>query len=372
MKTSAKNSLSHHRSALIAGLIFIAVVLWMLSGIFSDSDSNHAGSATEKQTDPLASVRVLDSRHQIIRDQVIINGRTEADRSVSVKAETDGVVTQLHFRRGDQVNAGDLLAELAIESRQAQLLEARSLLERREIEFRGAEQLRKQNSISQTDLAQARAALDSARAQLNMAVSEVERTRITAPFDGLIETRDVEEGDFLNRGAPVATVVDLSPIRVKGSLSERYSNRIEVGSRAEVRLINDSVHQGEVTFVGRVASASTRTFPVEVVIANADGAIIEGLTAEITLFADELSAHRLPSSTLTLNDDGTLGVKGVDASSRVVFYPVKVVRDTPQGVWLTGLPESVRLIVVGQEFVSAGQQVDTVPFEDFEMSGARG
>jgi multidrug efflux system membrane fusion protein len=315
---------------------------------------------------------VLDSRHQVIRDQVIINGRTLADRSVSVKAETDGVVRRLHFRRGDRIKAGDLLAELAIESRQSQLQEARSLVERREIEFRGAEQLHTQNSISQTDLAQARAALDSARAQLNMARSEVERTRITAPFDGVIETRDVEEGDFLSRGAPVTTVVDLSPIRVVGSLSERYSNRIDVGGSAEVRLIDDSVHEGEVTFVGRVASAATRTFAVEVVIANADGTIIEGLTAEITLFADEVSAHRLPSSTLTLNDEGTLGVKGVDGDSRVVFYPVNVVRDTPQGVWLTGLPEVARLIVVGQAFVSAGQRVDTVPFEDPEMSGARG
>lgn len=375
MKTTERKPFSHHRSALIAGLIFLAVVLWMLSGVFSDPDSHQIGETAGEQAGDAASVRVLDSRHQLIRDQIVINGRTLADRSVSVKAETDGVVRQLHFKRGDRVSAGDLLAELAIESRQAQLQEARSLVERAEIEFRGAQQLRKQDSISETELAQARAALDSARAQLNMAVSEVERTLITSPVEGLIETRDVEEGDFLSRGAPVATVVDLNPMRVKGFLSERYLNRIEVGSRAEVRLITGAVHEGEVTFIGRVASAATRTFPVEVVIANADGAIIEGLTAEITLFADELSAHRLPSSMLTLNDDGTLGVKGVnsvDGDSRVVFYPVDVVRDTPQGIWLSGLPETARLIVVGQEFVSTGQRVDPVPYEGFEAPGDRG
>ncbi|MBS3805530.1 MAG: efflux RND transporter periplasmic adaptor subunit [Oleiphilaceae bacterium] len=371
MKKSENKALSHYRSPLIAGLIFLAVVLWMLSGVFRDPDSHQVTEAAAKQADELATVRVLDSHHQVIRDQVIISGRTLADRSVSVKAETDGVVRQLHFKRGDRVSAGDLLAELAIESRQAGLQEARSLVERREIEFRAAQQLRQQDSISQTGLAQARAALDSARAQLKMAVSEVERTRITAPVEGLIETRDVEEGDFLSRGTPVATVVDLNPIRVKGFLSERYLNRIEVGSRAEVRLINGSVHEGEVTFIGRVASAATRTFPLEVVIDNTDGAIIEGLTAEITLFADELSAHRLPSSMLTLNDNGTLGVKGVSGENRVVFYPAAVVRDTPEGVWLTGLPESARLIVVGQEFVGTGQRVGTAPYKGFETSGDR-
>lgn len=371
MKITERNPFSHHRSALIAGLIFLAVVFWMLSGVFSNSGSHRLREATAKPADEAVSVRVLDSRHQVIRDRVIITGATLADRSVSVKAETDGVVRQLHFRRGDRVSAGDLLAELAIESRRAQLQEARSLVERAEIEFRGAQQLRKQDSISETELAQARAALDSARAQLNMAVSEVERTLITSPVEGLIETRDVEEGDFLSRGAPVATVVDLRPIRVKGFLSERYLNRVEVGSSAEVRLITGSVHEGEVTFIGRVASAATRTFPVEVVIANSDEAIIEGLTAEITLFADELSAHRLPSSMLTLDDDGTLGVKGVNGNSRVVFYPVGLVRDTPEGVWLTGLPETARLIVVGQEFVSTGQRVDTVPYEGFEVPGNR-
>ena len=372
METPEKRSLSHHRSALIAGLIFIVVVLWMLSGVFSDPGSHQSGESASNQADGVVSVRVLESRHQLIRNRVIINGRTLADRSVAVKAETDGVVKQLHFERGNRVAEGDLLAELAIESRQARLQEARALVEQREIEFRAAQQLRRQDSVSETKLASARAALEAARAQLEMAVSEAERTRIRSPIEGVIETRDVEQGDFLSRGAPVTTVVDLSPIRVKGSLSERHLNRIEMGSRAEVRLINGSVHEGEVAFVGRVARAETRTFPVEVVIDNDDRAIIEGLTAEVTLFADELAAHRLPSSILTLADDGTLGVKGVNGAGKVVFYPVEVVRDTSDGVWLTGLPESARLIAVGHEFVSVGQPVQTVPYDGFGTPGDRG
>ncbi|WP_404362675.1 efflux RND transporter periplasmic adaptor subunit [Marinobacter sp.] len=372
MPTADRKSLLYPRSALIASLIFVAVVLWMFSGVLHDSEPPEIGEeVAAKQADEAVSVRVLESHHQVIQDRIIINGRTLADRSVTVKAETDGVVEQLYLEQGDRVDQGDLLVELAVESRQARVQEARSLVEQREIEFRAAQQLRERDSISETMLANAQALLESARAQFKMAVSEVERTQIRAPIEGLIETRYVEQGDFLSRGASVATVVDLSPIRVRGSLSERHLNRIDEGDSAEVRLINDSVHEGKVVFVGRVAEVATRTFPVEVVIDNEDGDIIEGLTAEVALFADELVAHRLPASILTLADDGTLGVKGVSGTGKVLFYPVEVVRDTPDGVWLTGLPESARVIAVGHEFVSAGQQVETVPFERLEIPGVR-
>ncbi|MYL25178.1 MULTISPECIES: efflux RND transporter periplasmic adaptor subunit [Halomonadaceae] len=371
MKQWSRATLQEHRSALTAALILLGVILWMLSGTLRDSTSQIEPSVSDK-ADNRMSVRVLESTNQTIRDQIIISGRTLADRSVAVKAETDGVVQRLHFERGDRVNEGDMLVELAMEDREARLLEARSLVEQREIEYRGAQALRQKDSIAENELARAKAALESARAQLRMALEEARRTRLKAPIEGVVETRDVEVGDFLNRGAPVTTLVDLNPIRVKGSLSERYLNRIEPGSPASVTLINGSEHEGEVAFVGRVASPKTRTFPVEVVIDNPEGDIIEGLTAEVTLSAGTVVAHRLPSSILTLADDGTLGVKGVSDNSEVVFYPVEVVRDTPEGVWLTGLPETVQLIVVGQEFVSAGQKVETVPYEGLAAPGASG
>ena len=374
MTTLHPHALHRHRSVITAALILGGVIIWMLSGSLTETASSVNGNGKRLSAPPSSTlqVRVIESRNETIRDRIIISGRTLADRSVAVKAETDGVVESRHFERGDRVEQGDLLVELAMEDREARLLEARSLVEQREIEFRGAQSLRRQDSIAETELAKARAELESARARLRMAMEEAERTRIKAPIDGLVETRDVDVGDFLTRGAPVATLVDLDPIRVKGSLSERYLNRIEPGSPASVTLINGSEHEGRVAFVGRVASQATRTFPVEVVIDNPDGAIIEGLTAEITLFADEVVAHRLPSSILTLDDDGTLGVKGVNEDNEVVFHPVEVVRDTPDGVWLSGLPEQVRLIAVGQDFVTTGQTVRTVPYEGLETPGHSG
>ena len=369
MKRRLSDLFRQHASALTATGITLAVVLWMLTGLFTHEASSHLEAPASDPSDRPVSVRTLVSSEQRIRDRIIITGRTRANRTVAIKARTDGVVEKLHFERGDRISEGQLLAELALEDRQAHLLEARALVEQREIEFRGAKALREQDSISETELAKARAALESARASLEMAVEEAQRTRIRAPIAGLAETRDVNVGDFLGRGAAVTKLVDLTPIRVKGSLSERYLNRVDVGSRATIALVNGSEHVGEVVFVGRVASPATRTFPVEVVIDNPDAEIIEGLTAEITLFTEEVAAHHLPASILTLSDDGALGIKGVNDHNEVVFHPVEVVRDTPDGIWLTGLPEKATVIAVGQAFVSVGQPVETVPYREPTAGG---
>ncbi len=85
------------------------------------------------------------------------------------------------------------------------------------------------------------------------------------------------------------------------------------------------------------------------------------MTAELRLPAAERPAHRLSPAALTLSDAGAVGVKTVDADGRVRFREVEILADEPQGVWVAGLPETVTLITVGQEFVTEGQRVRPVP-----------
>ena len=91
---------------------------------------------------------------------------------------------------------------------------------------------------------------------------------------------------------------------------------------------------------------------------NTDLAIRDGQTAEIVISSDGEAAHLLPSSALTLNDQGDLGIRAVDATNHVEFFGVSVLRDTVDGIWVAGLPEQVDVIVVGQEFVIQGVAVD--------------
>jgi len=101
----------------------------------------------------------------------------------------------------------------------------------------------------------------------------------------------------------------------------------------------------------------TRTFRVEIDVANPDLSIRDGQTAEILIASAGKQAHLLPQSALTLNDDGNLGLRLVGPDNVSKFMEVDLLRDTIEGVWLAGLPEEVAVIVVGQEYVNDGVEV---------------
>ena len=115
--------------------------------------------------------------------------------------------------------------------------------------------------------------------------------------------------------------------------------------------------QGQVTFLSRSADPTTRTFRVEIEVPNPELDLRDGQTAEILISAEGERAHLLPASALTLNDEGTLGIRVVGPQGAVEFLPVTLLRDTTEGVWLTGLPDKVDVIVVGQEYVTQGVTV---------------
>ena len=209
----------------------------------------------------------------------------------------------------------------------------------------------------------ARAGVRSAEAGVASARKEIERTEIRAPFDGLLETDTAELGALLQPGGICATVIQLDPIKLVGFTPEVDVDRIVVGAPAGARLATGREVLGEVTFLSRSADEATRTFRVEVEAANEDLSIRDGQTAEIFISSDGEAAHLVPQSALTLNDEGRLGVRlVVDAAA--AFAPVSVVRDTQQGIWVTGLDDDVSVIVVGQEFVTDGVPVEVTLRED--------
>ncbi len=349
------------RSWFIAIVVALATAGWVASGWLDGDDPASAGPAVAPEAPQLARVRTARVSAEPMTSELILQGRTEAERSVVVRSETEGRVEEVLVERGARVEAGDLLVRLAVDERQARVAEQRALVRQRELEYEAARSLNERGYRADTQLAEAQALLDAARAELRLAEIYLERLEIRAPFAGIIDHRHVEVGDYLAIGDPVALVVDLDPLRIVGQVAERHLGRIERGATGTVRLVGDTMVEGTVNFVGSIANESTRTFPVELEVANPDGRVIQGLTAELRLPIAETMAHRLSPAVLTLDDDGRIGVKAVDADNRIVFHPVRIVGGNAGGVWLAGLPETLDLVVVGQDFVVPGQQVEPVP-----------
>jgi len=302
-------------------------------------------------------------------------------------------------RKGSFVKAGDLLCELDPGTRPASLAEARARkaqaessmpeaearldeakarLKEARINDNAAQKLAQTGYASETrrvateatvrsaeagikaaeaGLETSRASIEAAAAAVDAAQREIGRLTIMAPFQGLLESDTAELGSLLQPGALCATIIQLDPIKVVGFIPETEVNRVQVGALAGAELATGLQVQGRVTFLSRSADETTRTFEVEITVANPELLIRDGQTATIAISSDGAKAHRLPQSALTLNNEGELGVRVVREGNKVGFVPVELVRDTPTGIWVTGLAEQADVIVVGQDFVTEGVTV---------------
>ena len=359
------------------------------------------------------AVMAMASSAQEIDDAVLLRGETQPSREVQVSAEIAGRVISEPLPGGTEVSAGDLLCRLdpgttggalaearaALAEAQAQrpqvearipeaesaLLQAQAQLEEARINLTAAEKLSENGYSSRTALAGARAAqraaeagvssaeaglksassgietlearIESARAALSRTQTAVDNLQITAPFDGLLEDDTAELGALMSVGSRCATVLSLDPILLVGYVPETDVARVRIGARAGARLTGAGMVSGTVTHVASRADETTRTFRVEITLPNPGLAIRAGQTAEIGIEAEGAMAHLVPQSALTLDDDGRLGLRSVAGDGTALFLPVTVLRDTRSGVWLGGLPETVDIITVGQEYVTDGVPV---------------
>lgn len=365
------------RSWLLAILILVAAVAWVLSGQLGGGPGPQAASgpprAAPADDRPPPQVRIAEIAAEPMVSEVVLQGRTEADRRAEVRAEVGGRVEEVAADRGARLRAGDVIVRIAENDRRAELDRARARLQQRELEQNAASRLQQRGFESEIRLAQATAELNAARSEARRAELALQHTVVRAPFDGVLETRAVVLGDFVSPGGVIGTVIDLDPIRVVGFVSERNVARLALGQRGTVRFVGGAELEGRVGFVASSADPATRTFRVELHVPNPEGRIVEGLTAQLRLPGEPVQAHRFPPSVLTLADDGSVGVKLVDAEDVVRFAPVAILGDLPDGrVWVGGLPERARLVTVGQEFVAAGQRVRAVAADAGAAAAAAG
>lgn len=347
------------QSVKLAGIFVALIVLYFLvRGLFGGGPESapEAAAAADEFT---VVVDIIEPQEW--RDEVVVRGRTKAERKVIVRAETNGVIADTPAELGALVSKGDVLCRLNVDARQAQLAEARAAFAKAKLDYDAAAKLSEDGYRSETAVASAKAVRDQAAAALERAKVELAKTDIKAPFDGVYDERHAEVGAFLNIGDPCATVIKRSPFLVVGAVSERDVAKVSQGDRGRARLATGETIDGVVRFVASSADPATRTFDIELEVPNEDGALRDGVTAEFTVFAQERSAHRVPRAALVLNDEGEIGLRTLGPDDVVGFKPVRLIGETPSGVWVSGLSGQLQLIVSGQEYVTAGQTVNAVP-----------
>lgn len=354
------------RSTWIALALVIAIIGWMGSGLVLPAPVEDAPVVVDKIS--LVAVAVTPSTAENVTKFFSAEGQALPDRETSIRAETTGSIREVLVSKGDTVMAGDIIARFDIVQNEADLNRAQEELVRAQREFDNAEALVGRGVATNDRLSQARATLASAQASVTSAQKAFENSEITAAFGGRVEALDVNTGEFVAAGSEIGRIVDNTPLTVTIQVPQQSLRNIVAGAKADVTFITGEELTGTVDFVGTSADAATRTFLAEITVENDDGAVPAGVSAQIRIPIGDTTAHFLSPAILSLGTDGTLGVKTVDADNTVVFTAVTIERAQTDGVWVSGLPDAVDIITIGQGYVNNGETVD--PKSETELAEA--
>jgi membrane fusion protein, multidrug efflux system len=379
------------RSYVVAAVIFLLLTVWVATGSINrvdelaglvtgegQADDKPAAKAAEAKpgatpakpapADAPPTVRVRTILAEKRQQDVVVRGQTEALRKVLVRAETAGKVSAIRADKGTAVKAGDTICELNVDARRAMQDQARATMKQRKLEYEASKQLQEKGFRSDTSVAGDLARFEGAKAEVERMEKELENTKMRAPFDGVVDDRMVDVGDYLAPGQPCALVVALEPFLIAGRVSEKDVGALTIGDSGWAKLITGERVDGKLRFVSKSSDQATRTFRVELEVPNPKGALRDGVTAEMHIAAATVEAHRITPAILSLDERGVMGVRIVDKAQKVRFVEVKIVSDATDGVWVSGLPHEVTIITVGQEYVSEGQLVTAVPEEKGKQS----
>ncbi len=335
-------------------LIFIGLIAWFGFGMFFSPDK-----VVEEPTVKLIKVDVEKLTAKNIISDILIYGHTEASEKVNLKIRTDGIVKIINKKKGQYVKKGDAIITLAMEDRMAKLRATQAAKDKAEIEFNTAKTLLEQDLISRVDFVSSEASYKTARATLDQIILDIEHTVLRAPFDGVVNELNVEEGSYVKSGDNIGIFLNLNPIKIKAEIPEKYISNVRKGVVANATLSSKQKIEAMLVYVDSIANTSTRTFSIELEANNKGDKIVEGLTAEILFPLNTVSAIKLSvSSCLTFGDNGEVGVKTIDDENIVHFYPIEIIKEEANGLWVSGLPTNANVIIAGAEFVKVGEKVE--------------
>jgi len=294
-----------------------------------------------------------------------LSGFSEASRIVVLKSQVVGKVSSKYFSKGEAYKAGQQILLIDPEDKIARLKEMEALLNQRKKEYEVAENLFKKGFRSEVKLSESRTNFENALASYEKSQVELNNTKISLPFDSVIEESYVELGDYLKKGDPLAKIVDLDPIFVSVNTSEKEISNIFINQNSKVEIAGKT-YLGLVNYISKTSDPETRNFKVQIKIDNKNFKILSGLSSKIEIELQPQKAFFIASSLISLDDKGRIGIKIVE-NEKVIFLPINIISDVGDGYWVNIQDEQKRkeiyIISQGKEYTISGEVVD-IKFED--------
>ncbi len=390
-------------------ILILLIVLWIGSGLLSNANetqrelviSNNDKNLNEAY--PLVRYEVMTSKNYYSDFKILAT--TKAENKIELKSETDGIIQNIPNTKGAFVEKGSVICELEINDRQevynmalANLRKMETKYQSFEIELLNSAKAKVEESASnyisskklvakgyapknqlisrKVNLETARAELkkaeneilsrevnlETARAELKKAQIELNKIKIKAPFSGTIDHINPKIGELVTKGNICAKLINNNPMLVIGNISERNIDKLKIGMSVDIKLITNEVLKGKINFISSSAEPNTRTYLVEAIKDNKDHKVKDGITAEIIITVKSELAHKFSPAILSLDDNGTTGIKTINDNNLVEFHPVDIINLDDSGAVAINLPKILKVITVGQDYVNVGQKVDPVQY----------
>jgi membrane fusion protein (multidrug efflux system) len=324
------------------------------------------GGREQELPDPATPVVLGRVELREVEHHIEASGQLVAQDEAQIAAEVPGRITEILLVEGDRADAGAVVLEidperrkLEVEDARARLLEAEAALFEQQREAKRIRELHSRQVASQaqldkieTQIKLAKARVAAARSHLGIAERALRDASVSAPFGGLIATRSVSVGEFVNVGQGLFELVALDPLEVEFSVAEKDSSRVALGSEVGVRVapFPDELFRAAVTLVSPTIDERTRTLRLKAVLSNPDGRLRPGLFAHVDLGVDRRSGvPMVPEEAILYRSDEEL-VFVFGAEGRVERRTVET------GVHQAGEVEVVKGLVGGEHVVTRGHQ----------------
>ena len=334
------------------------LMLLLVAGCQANAGGTDKGDKKEDTPEQPTPVVVAAVERGAIVSTISAASTIEAERQVTIHAESTGRLVDLTVEEGDKVKKGQVLARIRFDAQANSLVRANTSLAKAQLDFDRAEQLFNDKVIGQEAYLQAKNALEIAQIDLTDRSREMRNTKVTAPFDGTITLRKVTEGAFISNGAELLTIVDFSTLVARVFVPEKQLDRIQVGQAAEVigKAAKGRKGQGKVLRIAPTIDAGTGTVKLTVSLppelAGPQG-FLPGMYAEVTLTTDSRSDVPLVPKSAVIRDEEQTYLFTLVGDPATGFTGKRVRVET--GLTDPERIEIVKGLAVGEPVIVAGQ-----------------
>ena len=297
-----------------------------------------------------------------------VTGVAQAMRDVVVSAQEEGVVRRIVRDKGQPIRVGQAILRLDDAILRAQVQTAAAQAGLADELWARRKKLYEEDGIgSEVSYLEAKYVAEQNRGNLGALQERLARTTVTAPISGILDARIVEVGSMVSPGTPVARIVQTDSVKILAGVPERYALDLSVGASASVTfdVLVGEILGASITYVGVAVDRDSRTFPVELTLPNPGGRIKPEMVASIAVVQEKLSdAIVVPQQALVAMEEGhvVFVVEGTGEETVAVARRVRIsASQGNEAVIAEGLEEGDRVVVVGQQGLTAGDRVRIVP-----------